>query len=265
MKKQVQLLLVLLVLPLLSWAQTKVNASEIIAKINRGEAVSYTNAEITGDLDMTKLKNMKPKKKQRESSNNYSSNEYISTVTAPITFVNCTFTGNVLGYFNPDEGVKMLNPSNEVYNTNFEEDVRFENCTFREKSAFKYSEFKKGASFAGSRFEEEALFKYSKFTKAVDFSEAQFREDANFKYVNFPVTANFSKAAFEDEANFKYAKFPEGVNFQKAVFNALANFKYAKLEGPVNLKGTAFNGSDDFKYTQVNNRKTSLTALVERN
>jgi uncharacterized protein YjbI with pentapeptide repeats len=262
MIKQVQLLLVVMLLPLLSWAQTNVNASEIIAKINRGEAVSYKNVQITGDLDMTKLQNMKLKK---ETDDKYNSKEYISTVTAPITFVNCTFTGNVLAYFNPNEGVNMVNSSNEVYNTHFEGDVRFENCTFREKSAFKYSEFKKGATFAGSRFEEEALFKYSKFSKAVDFSDAQFREDANFKYVDFPVMANFSKATFEDEANFKYAKFPEGADFQKAVFNELANFKYAKLADPVNMKGASFNGSDDFKYTQVNNRKASLSALTERN
>lgn len=258
--KKVQLLFLFLMLPLLSWAQTKVNASEVLAKINRGEAVSYKNAEITGDLDMTKLQNMKLKK----GSDKNDSKEYISTVTAPLTFVNCTFTGNVLAYFNPDTGVNVLNSSNEVYNTNFEKDVRFENCTFQEESAFKYAEFKQGASFAGSRFEEEALFKYSKFSKMVDFSNARFRDDANFKYVDFPVMANFSNATFDDEANFKYTKFPEGVNFQKAVFNDLANFKYAKLAEPVNLKGAAFKGSDDFKYTQVNNRKVNLSALLER-
>ncbi|HEY4652294.1 MAG TPA: hypothetical protein VIG72_12815, partial [Pontibacter sp.] len=127
MKKQVQLLLVLLALPLLTIAQSKVAASEVMAKINRGEAVSYKNVEITGNLDMTKLKNMKLK---NEKAGKNDTKEYISTVTAPLTFENCTFKGDVLGYFNPDNGINIAKSSNEVYNTNFEKAVRFENCTF---------------------------------------------------------------------------------------------------------------------------------------
>jgi uncharacterized protein YjbI with pentapeptide repeats len=260
--KKVQLLFLLLMLPLLSWAQTKVNASEILAKINRGEAVSYKNAEIIGDLDMTKLQNMKLKKEESEK---YSTREYISTVTAPLTFTNCTFKGDVLAYFNPDNGVlNTNNSSNEVYNTNFERDVRFENCVFEKKSEFKYAEFRGQASFAGSRFSNEANFKYTKFSRPADYSRATFGGEANFKYVSFPGAADFSHATFSKEANFKYAKFPEGVNFQKATFSGLANFKYAKLADPMKLQGAAFKGGDDFKYTQLNSQKINLSALLER-
>ena len=55
MKKSVQLLFLLLLLPALSFAQTRVDAKEIIAKINRGEAVNYKNARIEGNLDLTQL------------------------------------------------------------------------------------------------------------------------------------------------------------------------------------------------------------------
>ncbi|MHC2990388.1 hypothetical protein OB13_01865 [Pontibacter sp. HJ8] len=260
--KKVQLLFLLLMLPLLSWAQTKVNASEVLAKINRGETVSYKNAEIVGDLDMTKLQNMKLKK---DKSDKYSTQEHISTVTAPLTFTNCTFKGDVLAYFNPDKGaLNINNSSNEVYNTNFERDVRFENCVFEKKSEFKYAEFKGQASFSGSRFSDEANFKYTKFSNPADYSRATFGGEANFKYVSFPGAANFSNATFSKEANFKYAKFPDGVNFQKATFGGLANFKYAKLADPMKLQGAAFKGGDDFKYTQLNNQKANLSALMER-
>ena len=44
----------------LAWlAQTTISASDIIAKINRKEAISYQNATITGDLDLTSLANRK--------------------------------------------------------------------------------------------------------------------------------------------------------------------------------------------------------------
>lgn len=263
MMKKLQVLVVLMMLPLFTWAQSRVNASDIIAKINRGEAVAYKNADIVGNLDLTKLQNMKLK--DRKGNDKYSTKEYISTVTAPISFVNCTFKGDVLAYFNPDNGVNIVNSSNEVYNTNFEKDVRFENCTFEEKSAFKYSEFDGNVSFAGSRFSEEALFKYSKFRGATDFSEARFKEDANFKYVTFPGKVTFAAATFGGEANFKYAKFEEGVNFQKANFDGTANFKYAKISDSFNIRGANFRGGDDFKYTKLNNRQVSLTTLLEMN
>lgn len=260
MMRKAQIVFVLLLLPLLSWGQTRINASEIIEKLNRGEAVSYRNAEITGNLDMTKLQNMK--RKQGESD----SKEYVSTVTAPVTFVNCTFKGDVLAYNNPNsEGGGIFNGNaNEVYNTNFERDVLFENCRFEQESAFKYSEFDGNTSFVGSRFSQEALFKYSEFAKDVNFSNVRFEEEANFKYVDFPEDISFAGATFEEEANFKYAKFQEGVNFQKAVFDGTANFKYAKISDTFNISGADFRGGDDFKYTKLNDKSVSLAALQSR-
>ncbi|MCX2738324.1 pentapeptide repeat-containing protein [Pontibacter anaerobius] len=262
MMRKVSVLLVMLMLPLLSWAQTKVNASEIIAKINRGEAVSYKNAEIVGDLDMTKLKNMKLVK---GGDSKYNSKEYASTVTAPLTFVNCTFTGDVLAYFNPENDINLKGNNSEVYNTNFEKDVLFENCTFKEKAAFKYSEFEGIASFMSSRFAEEALFKYADFEKSVNFSNARFGGEANFKYVEFPERASFAGANFTREANFKYAKFERGANFEKALFDGTANFKYTKVSDSFNIKGANFRGDNDFKYTELNNRKVTLSSLQSMN
>ncbi|GAB3826433.1 hypothetical protein GCM10028895_37430 [Pontibacter rugosus] len=258
--KKLQLLVVVLMLPLLAFAQKSVSASEILAKINRGEAVSYKNATIEGDLDMTKLQNMKMKQDGKNSTK-----EYTSTVTAPLTFVNCTFKGDVLAYFNPENGINLKISKNELYKTNFEKDVVFENCSFKEGAAFKYSAFDGKASFVSSRFAEEALFKYAEFEKGVNFSNVRFERDANFKYVEFPEMVSFAGAAFKQEANFKYTKFEGGVNFEKASFDGAANFKYAKISDNFNIKGARFNGGDDFKYTQLNNRQVSLTALLDMN
>ncbi|SIT95164.1 pentapeptide repeat-containing protein [Pontibacter indicus] len=250
--KKTFLFLLLLAVPFLTWAQTRVNASEIIAKINRGEAVTYKNAEIVGVLDLTRLDNMQLEKK---ADNKNSTNEYISTVKAPLTFVNCTFKDDVLAYFNPDnQDVKLFNRKNEVYNTNFDKAVRFENCVFEGYSAFKYSKFRDEVSFAGSSFQHEALFKYSKFSKSANFTNARFTEEANFKYVTFPAEANFENATFRREANFKYAKFSRDADFRAANFNGLANFKYTKVANNMHLQKAMFRGDEDFKYTQVSNR-----------
>jgi len=260
--KKATLLFLLLVLPLVTWAQNRVNASDIIAKINRGEAVSYKNATIVGDLDLTQLQNMKVVNKP---DNRHSTTEYLSTVTVPLTFVNCTFKGDVLAYYNPDmEGLKVLskNKKNEVYNTNFEKEVRFEDCEFEGVSAFKYSKFREKASFAGSGFKNEANFKYSKFSTDADFTETRYGDEANFKYTDLPRLASFRGAIFNREANFKYTKFGRDADFRQANFRGLANFKYTKVAANMNFDKATFEAGDDFKYTQVNNRKTSRAELV---
>ena len=261
MKKLTQILFVLLFLPALSFAQTSVAAAEIIAKINQGEAVSYRNARITGDLDLTQLKN---KKLENSSAADNSTKNYISTVTAPLSFVNCTFTGKVLAYYNPNANTISFfaDEPNEVYNTNFTKEVRFENCTFEEESAFKYSRFNSAVSFAGSTFKEEALFKYARFNgHSANFSNTTYYETANFKYVNLQESISFAGASFRDEADFKYAKFPKNSSFAKATFTGFANFKYAEFTNPI-LKEISFNGgSQDFKYTQVNGQRVNLASL----
>jgi hypothetical protein len=260
-------LFALLLLPALSFAQTKVAATEILDKINRGEAVTYRDVQVEGDLDMTQLNNKRLKEASMEDNN---SKEYISTVTAPVSFTNCTFKGKVLGYYNPDNDKesgwigKSLTNTNEVYNTNFNKDVRFEDCVFEEAAAFKYSQFGGNVSFAGSRFQKSAIFKYSQFAQGPNFHKAVFADEAVFKYVKFPKGVNFSETAFRQEADFKYAEFSEGVDFQKTAFGGYADFKYTKFANPLNMQGASFQGSENFKYACLDGKAVTFSTLLDK-
>lgn len=244
-------------------AQTTIAASEVMAQINRGQAVTYKNVEIAGDLDLTQLNN---KTLKEQSEGMHPNKVFVSTVMAPLRFTNCTFTGKVLAYFNPDQGkIKLDNDgNNEIYNTNFDKEVRFQNCTFQQVANFKYSEFKEGVSFAGSQFTDEAFFKYTKFAQAPDFGKVKFTDGAVFKYVNFPAGTNFSQAVFTDDADFKYAKFAGKTNFEKTQFNGFANLKYAEFSDDVKVQGLAFNGGKDFKYTRMGGQKFSDVFIDEK-
>jgi uncharacterized protein YjbI with pentapeptide repeats len=268
MKNLFLFLLAFILVPVSLWAQTTVPASEVIARINRGERVSYKNVTITGNLDLTQLQN-KTLVTTNKTNDDYSiQREYVSKVKAPLTFENCTFQGDVLAYYNPDniegDNIKLekRDLKNEIYNTDFEAAVTFANCVFEGKSAFKYSKFKDAVSFAGSTFKKEALFKYMKVQEAVDFSKAKFFEDATFKYVKFPEAANFSGATFADIANFKYAQFSDGADFQRARFTGFVDFKYIQLKGNVTFSGATRTGDLDVKYAMGNNSKLS-TSLIE--
>jgi uncharacterized protein YjbI with pentapeptide repeats len=248
-----------LLIPLVSFAQNKVDASRIIDQINRGEAVSYQNVEITGDLNFTHLQNMKVERNSEENSDKTA----VSIVKTPLRFTNCRFTGDVLAYVGSDNNHSWKHREDTIFNAHFEEDVIFENCIFENASAFKYSKFSKNVSFQKSLFKEEALFKYSKFAKGPNFSNVSFEENANFKYTDFPKGVNFAGASFKD-ANFKYAKFTEGVSMKSASFNRYADFKYTQFSQPLDLSGVAFSGNEDFKYAKVDGKAFTSYLLNNR-
>jgi uncharacterized protein YjbI with pentapeptide repeats len=236
-----------------SLAQKTVDAKDILAKINRKEAVSYQNATITGDLDLTGLAN----RKEVRNGDWGDQNSYLSTVEVPLTFKNCTFKGKFLAYRTEDNDRKLMKWNNTVYNTNFTEAIIIEDCQFTEDAAFKYSVFSQRASFSGTTFRDGALFKYAKFDEPADFSGSTFRGYADFKYTKFNESSFFRNVAFEQPADFKYTKFDERVDFSQARFNSNADFKYTHLPRGTNFSNTRFEGSTDFKYTTLDGRKFS--------
>lgn len=248
-------------------AQSTISAARLIDQINSGADIALTNATITGDLDFTRIND-----RERENSGNWGKTEsYRYHVRVGISFVNCTFEGDVLAYRNEDEGKTKSN--GPLHNADFHEDVLFRDCKFEESVNFKYTSFHADADFPGAEFDEKAGFKYTEFSEAADFNGmeadasvdfkytnfddevnmagAKFGGNAVFKYTKFPRGVDFSKATFEREADFKYAEFPRGVNMANTTFRDEADFKYTKFSSPANFNGTDFGRDPDFKYTQL--------------
>lgn len=249
--KKLTTLLLLLLTTAYCFAQTRIDAKTIIDQVNKGEAVSYQDVEISGDLDFTQLENMKAVHGKNHEDSDHKT--YLSRVKSPIRFVNCRFKGGVLAYYSEN--------NKPTCNTDFEEDVTFENCVFEQESAFKYSQFGKNAFFKQCTFTKEALFKYSKFATGPDFSKSTFAEAANFKYTKFPKGVSFEGATFNRDANFKYADFTNGVRFTKASFSGYSDFKYTSFSEPLDLTGVSFSGNEDFKYAKVDGRNFSSYLL----
>jgi len=246
---------VMMLVPVFSFAKSQVKASKIIDQINDGKPVQYENIEIIGDLDFTSIKDItldKPYLRSRNTTKTYSCH-----IKSPLSFINCVFRGDVIGYVHDDW-------KNETHNAVFHEDVDFQVCNFQALSAFKYAKFFGKSNFENTQFHKEAFFKYAKFSTKASFSNAYFYNDANFKYANFPKAVNFDKATFRRLANFKYIEFPLGVNFENAEFNGEDCFKYTKFHEPINFNGAAFNDDVDFKYTKLDGRSFTLYLLNKK-
>lgn len=231
---RIAITLTLLFIGVNTFAQQSIKASDILKDIDNGKDVSLKNVTIEGYLDFTDLRN----RKHTESSFDLfgkGNDTYESSVEGAITFINCTFSDDVIAYYHEER-------DNDTFIAHFEEAVVFQNCTFKRKSEFKYSEFE----------------------GTVDFSGTLFNREANFKYAEFSEAPNFTKVNFRDDADFKYAEFPRGASFEWATFMQLANFKYTKFRTPLNIKGVTFKGEEDFKYTKVDGQSFTSYLLNNR-
>jgi len=255
MKKSTAIILAFMFLSISALAQSRVDAKDILKSIDEGKAVSYRGAEIVGDLDLTSIQDKVADKNNERSRN--STKVFWYHVRSPLSFVDCTFKGDVIAYYH-DEW------KNETRNAVFHDDVSFQGCEFQGQSAFKYSKFYEGADFSKTTYRKEALFKYTKFSTDVSFAGSTFVSDANFKYTEFPRKADFGNAKFQDEANFKYTDFPHGVSFKNSTFQGDANFKYAKFYEPFDFDGTEFEDSVDFKYTKLEGKSFTRYLLKNR-
>ena len=241
-----------------SIAQQKVNASDIMKDLKSGKSINYENATIVGVLDFTFMDDKLPNldKKYKWWSGGYS-NAITEVIESKIFFVNCTFDDDVLAYYHDDV-------SDYTFEADFEREVVFEDCTFRENSMFKYSNFESEVSFKGSGFQEETTFKYAEFEDNVNFSNTIFDEEATFKYSKFAYRANFSNSIFDKDASFKYSNFRDGVTFNNTKFNRSLDLKYTKVRGDFEIDQMKVREDIDSKYTSINGNGLSSYMLNNR-
>lgn len=248
------LLTCLLAVTSLAHAQGVIDAKKIIDQINSGQKAAYVEATISGDLDLTELAN---KHLVKESGRWNDQNAYESRVKVPLLFKNCRFTGDILAFKVLDKNGNTrkilgfnVDGNNDVYTTDFDEEVIFENCTFEGETQFKYSDFARQVRFTDCRFAKHANFKYAKLATDAYFTGTTFSEYADFKYTDFSESSDFQKCTFKDYGDFKYTHFSRVADFNNSVFKGYADFKYTNFKQHANFNNISFQGHSDFKYAR---------------
>ena len=254
MKHKITLLSVcFLLISSISFAQTKVEAFNIMKDIKAGKSINISNATIVGVLDFTYMDEAiekLPRRKKNSWWNGGSDNSIKKLIDVKISFTNCTFKDNVLAYI-PDED------SGYTFVASFEDTVIFKDNKFEGKAMFKYSRFERNSDFSGSSFEEDSTFKYAKFDKDISFENTTFDEEATFKYAKFSKNVSFSNSVFKDSATFKYTNFYDGVSFKNTNFEEDLNIKYMKVSGDFNISNMKVAYDIDSKYTKINGKSFS--------
>ncbi len=195
-----------------------IQASEILAKIERGEDVEYDGVIVEGDLKLGAL-------------------------DLPTEHVDRTELENLQGL---TKEAKIVKSPISITNSEIQGAVVFSNAIFRKSVDFKGANFSDHANFVWAKFSGHANFEEAKFSDRSDFEETKFGGYANFEEAKFSGYADFRRAKFSSYANFEEAKFSRRADFRKAKFSGYANFEGTKFDSYVYFYKAQFSVNADF-------------------
>lgn len=209
----------------------EVPASEIIAQLNKGNHIYLEGCAVQGDLDFTQLNNR----------NKIADNFMQVFVRSSVTFNRCNFLGKI----------KAFDVSTGIC-TQFEYNLSFTGCNFRDEVDFTEVIVEGNTFFTGSNFYGKANFQGAHFRhKKVYFNDIQFENDALFQNTVFAGDINFMHTVFSASAMFQKASVGGLMLFGDTQFNGYADFSYARAAESI-FRYAKFSERYDFDYSQLN-------------
>ena len=208
------IILGLITLSVASWAELpRVNATDVLSRIEVGRPAEFDNCIIVGNLDLSALKIDEPV--HFNNSRFQDSANFSSTI----------FNGNA--YF--------LDSRFDIYvdfiDSAFNSDADFSGSTFNSDADFRNSTFNSNAYFLGSEFNGDAYFGEAAFNDTADFVHSKFNV-SDFIATKFNKEAQFNDAQFAGIANFDNSRFTGDALFENTIFQntlSLTRTRYDKL------------------------------------
>ena len=229
-----------------------IQASEILAKIERGEDVEYDGVIVEGDLDISglELRTVHVERTDRELRQGLSSD--LKEVQSEIIIVNSDIRGKINFSnvcFKKTVRLSRDNRSRRSSIVIFAHYVNFRGTKFDTNATFSGVKFN-CASFMRTKFSGDANFNGVKFVEDVDFTKAEFSREAIFQQAKFGGKARFGEVQFGAKTNFMFAEFNKYAGFGEAQFSGKANFQQATFGDKVWFLGVVFRKDTDFIETK---------------
>lgn len=263
----------------------RVNASEIVNKIESGQPVKYNHTFIDGDISPDNPKipvyiiitdsiingsvNLNLLKFSQLS---FSRTKFLRDAE----FSGCQFEGDIsfsgaqfyrdaqftwatfFGYANFD--FAQFNGTAYFDMSDFEYVANFNNVGFGHCAQFSNSHFHNDANFRYSQL-KGARFEYAQFDGYADLRHSNFYQNAHFDDVKFSNNAYFESSKFHDDASFYRSNFNKSGYFYYSEFFGNTNFKASKFNNEMNMLSCIFNNNADFEHVSFNG--TSFFAASE--
>lgn len=215
-----------------------IQASEILAKIERGEDVEYDGVIVEGDLDISGLD--LPTEHVKRTEHEYRTlgvtNE-LKVISSQIMITNSKIRGKVI-----------------FSNARFLGIISFTVAKFGDVASFLGAEFRGKANFWSAQFGSDARFDETRFSGNASFVGAKFGGFASFEKAEFGGKADFWGAQFSDFVTFRHAQLSNGADFPNAKFSNFADFRHAQFNDYATFPYAQFNDYADFRDSEFNNR-----------
>jgi uncharacterized protein YjbI with pentapeptide repeats len=223
-------------------AQQKSNptsSNDLSELIMSGKPVYMQNQVFNENIDFTSL--------QRDY--NVKSGVSQVNISSPVTFVNCTFKGDVTGNMTGKDGAftacKFVN--NLVFiNCNFENKVNFNNCEFQGLLDFTGSSFLKEVTMNNTFMANEVYFRQSVFQEDAQISNAYFNRKITMAEATFYKNVTFQGSTFLGEIQAFSTKFIGYTDFSQTDLRGRSFFTYADFRSRAEFSNSVFHGSMDF-------------------
>jgi len=220
-----------------------IQASEILAKIERGEDVEYDGVIIEGDLD-------------------------ISGMELPIERVDRIKFDLQLGL---SVELKVISSKVDVINSEIRGKTNFGNARLLKAISFRGTRVGGEVIFLGAKFSRDVDFFGAKFSGDVDLWGAEFSGDVDFELAEligdgvfsgakFGQKASFWQTDFAGDAEFWGSEFTGKTDFRSAEFTKDAVYLGAKFDDNADFSGAKFIGDVDFRKANFN-KKLNLSRL----
>ncbi len=202
-----------------------INASQVLAQIEMGKPVNFSDVIIQGNLDLSQL-NLPAAK----------------VISSPIKVENSLIYGAV-------------NFSDAI----LDEQTSFKRTKFFGPTSFSHTHFNKDVDFSETQFNKTASFKQAHFNASADYERAQFYEFADFSGACFRGgTVNFEGSEFKglvyfwetlfdvESVNFGWCQFCGPVKLWRTQFSGSAIFQGSQFKDTVDLTRAQFDTDVDF-------------------
>lgn len=172
----------------------EVSSDDVVERISKGSAVSFSNIIIKGDLNLSDIDLLKDVDR--------------AEIDSPISITGSILQGDLVS------NEKVFRRSLILDNNIFLGNVSFEAARFADK-----------ASFSGSTFNRSCLFSAANFLKVTNLRGCIFKDECRFDTASFEKVASFEDVMFLNNANFRGAKFKDDL-----IFKNTSNSKNMKID-----------------------------------
>lgn len=230
----------------------EVNASDILAHIEKGDDINLESCRVVGELNVSEIKletitisydvHLMPDIPYSGAIKHTIRYETVYFVKSNITIKNLYFENKV------DLSRVFFNGTTDFSGSIFNTTADFSGSIFNATADFNGLTFKNAADFQYLYFNNNADFQRSNFNNAANFNESIFN-NADFQQSNFYGPANFGVSTFNNAADFSKSTFYNATDFSGSIFNDIADFQQSNFYGPANFGVSTFNRAGFYRST----------------